>query len=627
MRRRPIALSVLVLAPCVALSAPGGSFAGAPPAGQGPPPGAVPAVGPAVAGPSTAPRPAVSVGSGGGVTSVDADASRIGLEVLQKGGNAVDAAVATAAALGVTEPFSAGVGGGGYFVYYDAESGQVQTIDGRETAPQAITRDAFLDPDTGEPYTFTPDLVTSGVAVGVPGTPATWRTALSRWGTRSLAQVLEPSARLADTGFVIDQTFRSQTNDNRKRFSAFRTTKGLYLRGGRSPVVGERFRNPDLARTYRAFGRDPLLFTRGSLPREIAVAVRRPPIAPGGTDLPVPPGYLTTGDFQRYRPSVQAPSHTSYRGLDVVGMRPSSSGGTTVGEALNILERDDLSAMSEGDFLHHYLEAGALAFADRGAYVGDARFVDVPVNRLLDQRFADERACGLDPETAATKPVPAGDVDDYDGQCSGTAATRPTSQEDNENVSTTHLTTADRWGNVVSYTLTIEQTGGSGIVVPGRGFLLNNELTDFSLVYDAKDPNRLQRGKRPRSSMAPTIVLRDGKPFIAVGSPGGSTIITTVLQVLLNRLDRGMTLAEAVAAPRASPRNTPTVSAEPPFLDRYQTLLEGYGHDLVPSGDTLTSAAEIGAVTAIEFSPGGRLTVVAEPTRRGGGSARVVTPG
>ncbi|MDO9457278.1 gamma-glutamyltransferase [Nocardioides sp.] len=618
MHRRLTVLSVLVLAPVVGLSTTGTSAVGAAP-------GSPRAAGPPVTERAPVPpKEATAVGRGGGVTSVDADATRIGLGVLRRGGNAVDAAVATAAALGVTEPYSAGVGGGGYFVYYDARSGRVQTIDGRETAPRAIPRDAFLDPATGEPYTFTPDLVTSGVSVGTPGTPATWTTALRRWGTLSLARVLAPSARLAQRGFVVDQTFRSQTKDNQERFRAFTSTKRLFLKKGKLPRVGTRFRNPDLARTYRQLGRNPGMFYDGAIPREISQTVRRPPTV-RGTTLPVPRGYLRPADFRRYRASVQAPTRTRYEGLEIVGMRPSSSGGTTVGEALNILERDDLRSMSDTDFLHHYLEASALAFADRGAYLGDARYTDVPVRDLLSQKFADERACSLDPDTAATKPVPAGDVTDYDGACAG-GGTRSTSPEDHENVSTTHLTVADRWGNVVSYTLTIEQTGGSGIVVPGRGFLLNNELTDFSLEFDAADPNRLQPGKRPRSSMSPTIVLRGGKPFLAVGSPGGSTIITTVLQVLLNRLDRGLTLPEAVAAPRASQRNTATVSSEPAFLDRYEALLEAYGHDLVPSGDAFTSAAEIGAFTGIEISPGGRMTVVAEPTRRGGGAARVLRP-
>jgi gamma-glutamyltranspeptidase / glutathione hydrolase len=192
-------------------------------------------------------------------------------------------------------------------------------------------------------------------------------------------------------------------------------------------------------------------------------------------------------------------------------------------------------------------------------------------------------------------------------------------------VETTNLTVTDKWGNVVEYTLTIEQTGGSGLLLKDRGFLLNNELTDFSPVFDRKDPNRIQAGKRPRSSMSPTIVLRNGKPFLALGSPGGSTIITTVTQLLFNRIDRQMTLEDAIADPRASQRNTASVVAEPEFIDTYGALLTPYGHSFTASGDKLTSAAEIGAATAVEFGPRGLLTAVSEPKRRGGGSALVVS--
>ncbi len=199
-----------------------------------------------------------------------------------------------------------------------------------------------------------------------------------------------------------------------------------------------------------------------------------------------------------------------------------------------------------------------------------------------------------------------------------------TTDADTENISTTNMTVADRWGNVVEYTLTIEQTGGSGQVVPRHGFLLNNELTDFSTTYVESDPNRIQPGKRPRSSMSPTIVLKGGKPFLALGSPGGSTIITTVLQMLVNRMDLGMTIEGAIAAPRASQRNTASTTAEPEFITAYGPALTALGHTLAPAGDAFTSAAEIGAATAIEFGRRGLLTAVSEPTRRGGGSARVV---
>jgi gamma-glutamyltranspeptidase / glutathione hydrolase len=574
--------------------------------------------------PQPTPKTATALGFGGAVSSVDADATGVGLDVLRRGGNAVDAAVATAAALGVTEPYSAGVGGGGFFVYYNARSRTVHTLDGRETAPQSMPANAFIDPATGQPYRFFPELVTTGLSVGVPGTPATWESALDRWGTLSLRKAIEPAARLAEHGFVVDQTFRQQTLDNKERFAAVVPTAALFLPNGDAPVVGSVFKNPDLARTYKLLGKEGLAaFYRGSLGAEIVRTVQAPPKTPG-TTLPVFPGYMTAADLASYRVQAQQPTKVRYRGLDVYGMAPVSSGGTTVGEALNVLGTTDLGAKSTPDALHWYLESTALAFADRNAYVGDPAYVDVPTAELLSRDFGAERACLLDPAHAATKPVPPGSPDGEYEPCATTvpAAQRP----DHEGLSTTHLTAADRWGNVVAYTLTIEQTGGSGITVPGRGFLLNNELTDFSAVPNPADPNIIAGGKRPRSSMSPTIVLRNGKPVLALGSPGGSTIITTVLQVLTNRVDRGMSLPEAIAAPRASQRNTVNVTAEQAFINQYGAALQAYGHTFVPAGAPGTSAAEIGAVAAIEFLPGGALLAAAEPTRRGGGDAGVVYP-
>ena len=574
--------------------------------------------GPAEAEPRYNVKTPVSVGFGGAVASVDPEASRIGLRVLKRGGNAVDAAVATAAALGVTEPYSAGLGGGGYFVFYDAKSETVMTIDGRETAPMSMPRNAFIDPATGEPYNFTPELVTSGASVGVPGTPATWETALEEWGTYSLRKALAPAARLAKRGFIVDETFRQQTLDNQVRFEAYRSTPRVFLPGGDAPKVGSVFRNYGLSKTYRLLARKGMdAFYEGPLARQIARVVQRPPKSPD-TELPVMPGFITPKDLADYEAIVQPPTKVTYRGYDVYGMAPSSSGGSTVGEALNIMERFDLEEMSDVAALHHYLEATALAFADRGAYLGDEAFVDVPLEDLLSDTFAAERACLIDPDEAMEKPVAPGDVDDYDGKCPGDAASDGMADAD-ENVETTNLTVADRWGNVVEYTLTIEQTGGSGLLVPGRGFILNNELTDFSLVFDPDDPNRIQGGKRPRSSMSPTIVLHDGEPFLALGSPGGSTIITTVTQILFNRIDRDMPLPEALAAPRATQRNTTDVLAEPAFIQRYGAGLEDLGH-------TFSELEEIGAATAIEFGEGGKLIAAAEPERRGGGSALVVKP-
>ncbi|TFV77430.1 gamma-glutamyltransferase [Blastococcus sp. CT_GayMR19] len=557
----------------------------------------------------------LAIGTGGAVAAVDPDATRVGLDVLAAGGNAADAAVAAAAALGVTEPYSAGIGGGGFFVYYEAATGEVSAIDGRETAPLAMGAGAFLD-EAGDALPFA-EAVQSGLSVGTPGTPLTWARALEEFGTLSLAEALEGGIRLADEGFVVDETFRQQTADNEEKFRLFQPTAELFLPDGALPEVGSVFRNPDLAGTYEVLaGKGVEAIYTGELAEEIVETVQDPPEAAGAAE--VRPGLLEPVDLARYDAPMREPTRIDYRGLEIYGMAPPSSGGSTVGEALNILERFPLSSMADVPVLHSYLEASALAFADRNAYVGDPAYSQVPLAQLLSDEFAAERACAVDPVAALDKPTAAGSPDGEYGPCP--AEDGPTAGEGAEGLSTTHLTVGDAAGNIASYTLTIEATGGSGITVPGRGFILNNELTDFT--FKAADPTRPEPnlpapGKRPRSSMSPTIVLDDGNPVLALGSPGGSTIITTVLQTLVNRIDRNLDLAEAIAAPRASQRNSPTPDAEPAFIELYGGDLGALGHEFVP-------VAELGAATGVEYLPGGLLLAAAEPERRGGGSAGVV---
>lgn len=324
--RRSTARNVPVLAVAAAMVSTVVSIGAAPP-----PPHAPPAGSPV--------KTPVAVGYGGAVASVDADASAAGIEVLRRGGNAVDAAVATAAALGVTEPYSAGIGGGGFFVYYDAKSRTVHTIDGRETAPR--TADASLFVENGKPIPFE-EGVTSGLGVGTPGTPATWESALDAWGSRSLRTLLKPAERLAKDGFTVDSTFRAQTQANEARFRDFPDTAELFLPGGELPVVGSVFKNPDLARTYKELGRKGVgALYRGAIADDIVSTVRTPPVA-AGTTRKVRPGDLTEKDLRSYETIRRAPTKIAYRGLDVYGMAPASSGGTSVGEALNILERSDL---------------------------------------------------------------------------------------------------------------------------------------------------------------------------------------------------------------------------------------------------------------------------------------------
>jgi len=576
------------------------------------------------------PRNAVATGYGGAVASVSPDATQAGLDVLKHGGNAVDAAVATAAALGVTEPYSAGIGGGGFFVYYNARTHKVSTIDGRESGPAAMNTDFFIDPDTGKPLSFT-DAVNSGLSVGVPGTLKTWTTALDNWGTISLGKALQGGEDIATKGFVIDPTFNSFTAMNQARFSQIAPTAKLFLPGGAPPAVGSVFKNPDLAHTYKLLAEyGPGLFYGGELGREVADTSQHPPTVADPT-MDFRPGKLTAADIAGYTAPVQAPTHVNYQGLDVYSIAPPSSGGTTVGEALNILSNFDLNPGDQVQALHLYDEASKIAFADRNRWVGDANFNDVPTKQLTSAAYGKDRACLISPTSTLTAPVAPGNPFAPGGgtQCSSPAPSG-TSYTDTEGMSTTHLVTADKWGNVVSYTLTIEQTGGSAMTVPGRGFLLNNEMTDFDftpLYPGVPDPNLPAAFKRPRSAMSPTIVLKDGRPFIAVGSPGGATIITTVLQILVNRLDLGMNLEQAIAAPRASQRNSSSTQAEPAFLALPQVPgLEALGETFTLAPPSGTPTPEIGAATGLEFLPNGAIEAAAEPARRGGGAAAVVHP-
>ena len=600
------------------------------------------AAGPAAAHPAPPPVPlppktAVETGYGGAVASVSPYATQIGIDVLRHGGNAVDAAVATAAALGVVEPFSAGIGGGGFFVDYDARTHKVTTIDGRESGPAAFTSTIFIDPTTGQPLAFN-DAVNSGLSVGVPGTLMTWQKALNAWGTRSLAQELHPAAELAERGFTVTGDFSAGISTNQQRFSDIVPTAQLYLPGGQVPAVGSTFRNPDLAATYDLIARKGIgVFYGGELATEIANTAQHPPMTPT-SDRFFRPGVITASDIAGYTAPFTAPTHVDYNGLDVYSMGPPSSGGTTVGEALNILTQLKKSGwqLSWGTqaqqvaSLQAYLEASRVAYADRNRWVADPTFENVPTAGLLSPAFAAQRACLISATSTLTSPVAPGDPTTPSPTPACQPATQPTADTSTEGLSTTHLVTADRWGNVVSYTLTIEQTGGSAMVVPHRGFLLNNEMTDFDFTPihpPAPDPNLPAAGKRPRSSMAPTIVLRSGRPYVAVGSPGGASIITTVLQVLLNRLDFGMSLPDAIAAPRISQRDRSVTEAETPFLNSpLDPALTAIGQNFVPAPSVLTTAPELGAATGLEFLRNGQIQAAAEPQRRFGGSAMVAFP-
>jgi gamma-glutamyltranspeptidase/glutathione hydrolase len=572
----------------------------------------------ALAGQDTPPaKQPTATGKDGGSATVDALGTQAAIDTLRRGGNAVDAAVAAAGVLGVVEPFSCGIGGGGFMVIR-TRKGDVTTIDSRELSPRAMRPDSFMENGTRLDFE---DARYSGLSAGVPGTVAGWDRALDEYGTKDLDDVLEPGIRVAENGFVIDQTFFGQTHQNVPWFDDIPSTAAIYLDpDGTARDVGTVLRNPDMARTYRLIARRGTDgFYEGPVADAMADASQNPPVGPDA-DHVWRPGLMTEDDVDDYYAPEREAARIRYRGLDIWGMGPPSSGGSTVGEALNILEGYPLSAADRTKALHLLLESNRFAFADRNAYLADPRFFDVPLEGLLSDSFAAERRAEINENQAGTSPVAPGDpYDNQDDRGHGDEASATISHP---HQSTTHLVVSDRKGTVVSYTFTIESTGGNGIVVPGWGFLLNNELTDFN--FDSTThPNRADGRKRPRSSMAPTIVTRRGKPYLAVGSPGGSTIIGTVAQVLFDRIDMGRSLPEAIAAPRAVNRNATPATAEPAFISspEGQALANQYGHAFAPP-----TPPEIGAVTGLDFLHGNRVVAAAEPVRRGGGSAAVVRP-
>jgi gamma-glutamyltranspeptidase/glutathione hydrolase len=366
-----------------------------------------------------------------------------------------------------------------------------------------------------------------------------------------------------------------------------------------------------MAQTYRDIARGGVkAFYEGPIAASIVSAVNHPPTTTGVTVIP---GDMTMADLADYEARLRQPIRSTYRGYEIHGMPTPSSGGIAIAQALNLMETFDLSGMSRAEIEHLYIEASRLAFADRNAYVADAEFVDFPQEGLLSKDYARERAkrIGI---TAAPGAVAAGDPYPFENDLSVPLRPQPRALAQ-EPMHTTHLAVSDREGNVVAYTFTIESWGGSGIVVPGRGFLLNNELTDFD--FAGPHPNVPEAYKRPRSSMSPTIVLKDGAPAFTIGSPGGSTIITTALQTIVNHIDLGMSLADALAAPRLSQRNGDTTLVE--------TLLQFPGSEqakaLEAKGHSWRETDQIGAANGIRFNADGTVTAVSEPLRHGGGSA------
>ena len=579
------------------------------------------------------PNEPLAVGTGGAVASMDVGASRAGIDVLRRGGNAVDAAVATASALGVTVPFVAGPGGGGFMVIYNARTHTVTTIDGRESCPSACTASLFIDPTTGKPMNYTA-ASDQPLSTGVPSNVATWATAVRKFGRLSLSADLQPAIGLAKRGFAVNFDFNQLEQSGLSTLQAYPASRSLLLTPSGDPLpVGTRLRDPDLAHTYELIARrGPSAMYDGPIGQAVVQADDHPVLTPGPT-IVTNPGIITMKDLQSYRTRILAPTRVTYRGLKIYGMAPPSSGGSTEGEILNILNGYQLGSEPRVEALFHYLEASRLAYADRNAYVGDPDYVHVPLAGLLDPAFAATRRC-LIGSTALTSPVAAGSPFAPFPGCSATAASTQSSSASLEAHHTNNIVTEDKWGDIVAYTNTINFFGGSGQVVPGYGFLLNDELTDFDFAPPspgASDPNLPAAGKEPRSSMGPVIALQNGKPQFAIGAAGGSTIITTVVQILMNHVDFGMSLPAALAAPRVSQTNSSsnTSLAEPDFYNSAlaQQLMSQYGEKFsLATGSILPLDNYPGDATALQMFKNGRAEAIAEPVRLGAGSALVVQP-
>lgn len=457
-------------------------------------------------------------GKNGVVASAKPEASEVGVEIMKNGGNAIDAAVATAFALGVVEPNASGIGGGGFMLIRFAKTGEEVFLDFREVAPGKATPDMYKLDENGK--VVNNETVVGGKAVGVPGDVAGLLTALDKYGSMKREDVMKPAIDLAQNGFKVTSNFAGIIEDNFEKLNKFEAAKAIYLKNGLPYAEGDTIKNPDLAKTLTSIaknGKDA--FYKGEIAKAIADEVQKQG------------GILTVEDLAKYELKVRKPIKGTYRGYEIISAPPSSSGGTHVVQLLNILENYDLKALGANttESLHLWSEACKLAFADRGKYMADTDFVKVPLSGLASKDYAKELIKKIDKEKSAENVVP-GDPGKY------------------ESGSTTHFSVMDKEGNMVAVTKTINYFFGSGVTVPGTGIILNDEMDDFNAKPGTS--NSVQAGKRPLSSMTPTFVLKDGKPFMVIGSPGATRIIPTVAQVISNVIDHGMNIQEAINAPR-----------------------------------------------------------------------------
>jgi gamma-glutamyltranspeptidase/glutathione hydrolase len=498
----------------------------------------------------------------GMVVAQESRAARIGVEILDRGGNAVDAAVAVGFAMAVTYPRAGNIGGGGFMVIHLAKGHRDIAIDYREMAPSAATPTMFLDAQGNPDPMKSRD---SGLAVGVPGTVAGLAMAEQKYGSGrfTLADLIAPAIRLAQQGFPVEDDLADSLPQSRERLARWPSTMSILFNGDQPLHEGDRLIQPDLADTLRGIAKDgPDAFYKGSVAADIVRAVK-------GAG-----GIMTADDFANYRAVERPVVRGTYRGYDIVSMPPPSSGGVHLIEMLNILEGYDLAKMPREEALHDEVEAMKRAYADRAVYMGDPETVKMPIAGLISKPYAASLRASIGPRATPAADIHAGKPPDVEGK------------------NTTHFSVIDRDGNAVSNTYTLNFNYGLGLIADGTGVMLNNELDDFTAKPGTANAyglvgfaaNLPGPGKKPLSSMTPTIVLKDGKPVLITGTPGGSRIITTVLQVIVNAIDFGMPIDKAVQAPRLHNQWQPDeVTVEPGFPADMIAALKARGHTVVPS--------------------------------------------
>ena len=537
----------------------------------------------------------LAIGANGAVASVDGFATAAGLQVLMDGGNAIDAAVAVGFALAVTHPAAGNIGGGGFMTVYLAEEDRYTTFDFRERAPLAATADMYLGED-GRPVR---GLNYRGwLAPGVPGTVAGFELAHQTYGRLPWERLVEPAVRLAEDGILLTPYLAGSLASAAESFEPFPASKRAFLKSDGTPrASGDLLKQPDLAWSLRQImGEGAAAFYMGAIAERLTAAM-----AQNG-------GLISMEDLAAYEAKEREPIRGSYRDYEIISMPPPSSGGTILVEMLNILETFDMSQYEASDpaAIHLLVEAMRQGYLDRATYLGDADFVDVPIDRLTSKEYARQVAASIEPTRARRSAALGAEI-----------------LEAAESSETTHYSVVDAWGNVVSTTYTIEAGYGSRAMAEGTGFLLNNEMSDFNAWpgvtdergYIGTEPNLIAPGKRMLSSMTPTIVAKNGRPVLVVGSPGGKTIINTVLRVIVNVVDFGMPLPEAVREPRVHHQWMPdNVRLEASSAADTVAALRGLGHDA--SGRGLQGDAH-----CIFIYPDGARLAVADPRRSGAAGA------